>query len=64
MKYNVLTSVDEEKGRILQEVVLEDELSSIRETISRRVIDTQEEQARQALIRLGWTPPKEEVVCL
>lgn len=27
------------------------------ETISRRVVDTQEAQTRDALIALGWTPP-------
>jgi len=29
----------------------------IREQITRRVLDTQEYQIREALIALGWTPP-------
>lgn len=27
------------------------------ETVSRRVVDTQDAQVRTALITLGWTPP-------
>jgi hypothetical protein len=32
--------------------------SSIRGDIFRQVLNTQEEQIRQALIKLGWTPPE------
>jgi hypothetical protein len=27
--------------------------------VVRQIMDTKEEQIRQALIKLGWTPPKE-----
>ena len=32
---------------------------SIHEVISRKIVHTGEEQIRQALIKLGWTPPPE-----
>lgn len=33
---------------------------SFREQLMRRVVDTQEKQIREALIKLGWTPPKDK----
>lgn len=36
-----------------------DEISKTRQRISERIINTQEEQIREQLIKLGWTPPKE-----
>lgn len=42
-------------GIIVQELFsLHDGIS---EPITRRVMDTQEQQTREALIALGWTPP-------
>ena len=32
-------------------------LNGIRDDVMRRVMDTQEQQIRDALIQLGWTPP-------
>ena len=32
-------------------------LNGIRDDVIRRVMDTQEQQIRDALITLGWTPP-------
>ncbi len=32
----------------------------LRQDVIRRVIDTQDEQVRQALIKLGWMPPPNE----
>jgi len=29
--------------------------------LTRRVIDTQEREMRMALIKLGWTPPKNDI---
>jgi hypothetical protein len=56
--YDVITTPFAD-GRIFQQIDYVADLAheSIRETISRRVIDTQEEQVRTALIALGWTPP-------
>ena len=36
-----------------------DEIEKTRHIISERIINTQEEQIREQLIKLGWTPPKE-----
>ena len=36
-------------------------LNGIRDDVMRRVMDTQEQQIRDALIALGWTPPKKEI---
>lgn len=42
-------------GKIVQE--LWSVHNYIREQINRSVMDTQEQQIREALIELGWTPP-------
>ena len=34
-----------------------DHNSDLRKDVVRRVLDTQDQQIRQALIELGWTPP-------
>ena len=36
-------------------------LNGIRDDVMRRVMDTQEQQIRDALIALGWTPPNKEL---
>ena len=53
MKYLVNTNFNEEL--ISQEVLME--AAGIRESITRQVIHLQEEGIREALIKLGWTPP-------
>ena len=45
-------------GRIFQ--TIRTDLKGIEEIIMQTVIHTREEQTKQALIGLGWTPPKEE----
>jgi len=55
MKYKVKTEVLP-NGIIEQDVILLRD--KIAQTISRTVIDTQEQQTRDALIKLGWTPPE------
>lgn len=35
-------------------------VEEIRTVITRRIIDTMEQQTREALIALGWAPPKEK----
>lgn len=34
--------------------------AGIRDTVYRYRMDTKEQQIREALIKLGWTPPKEK----
>ncbi len=52
--FKVVTT-PKENGEIVQELFSVHD--SIMEQIHRRVMDTQEQQIRAALIALGWTPP-------
>lgn len=56
MKYIMNTSIFRD-GKIVQEVDTEHE--DILTKIIREVFDTKEKQLIEALIKLGWTPPKE-----
>ena len=58
MKYTVKTTPFTD-GKILQIVDLESE--NMIQTIMRDVLDTKEKQIKQALIKLGWTPPNGEI---
>lgn len=44
-------------GKIVQE--LSEVMDDMKQTLLRSVMDTKEQQTREALIRLGWTPPQE-----
>lgn len=57
--YTVDTQVDLVTGVIIQSVFSESGLrtDSPRERILQRVLCTQEASVRDALIKLGWTPP-------
>lgn len=46
-----------EDGRITQEMI--EIANDVRRTVDYQLIDTRDVQVRQALIALGWTPPKE-----
>jgi DnaJ-class molecular chaperone len=61
MKVNVKTDIFED-GKIIQEVFTE-EVPNIMNSLIRTVIDTKEIQVRQALIKLGWTPPPRRNKC-
>ena len=56
MKHEVKTNTFDD-GKIIQETFMENPLTQAMETISRRMIDTQEQQIHDALVTLGWTPP-------
>jgi hypothetical protein len=49
------------QNEINQEIINSDELSFplSRETMIKQVLDLREQGVRDALIALGWTPPKE-----
>lgn len=53
--YNIDTKTDLSTGDIFQ--TLTQEFNDIRTTLIRDVLKTKEEQTRDALISLGWTPP-------
>lgn len=53
MEYKVKTMFN--KNQIIQESGFDD----LRADIVRKVIDLQDAGVRDALIKLGWTPPKE-----
>jgi hypothetical protein len=46
-------------GKIIQEVKLGDDDANLFNSVMRTIVDTKEAQVRDALISLGWTPPKE-----
>ena len=54
MTIDVRTGVYPE-GLIVTEVI--DDIGTYRERIVRQVLNTKEQQVREALIKLGWTPP-------
>lgn len=55
LEFEVKTTHTKE-GVIVQELFTKH--NEIREQMARRVIDTQDQQIRDTLIALGWTPPK------
>lgn len=59
MKYTIVTtpSID---GKITQEMIIDYGHSNLSESVFRSVMDTQEQQTFEALIKLGWTPPKDD----
>lgn len=54
MKYKVSTGTDM-AGRIVQDTT--SGAAGVAQQVCRRVIDVQEQQIRDTLISLGWTPP-------
>ena len=54
-KINVTTYYD--KDTMLQELAYLDD--DTRKVFMRSIVDLREEQVRQALINLGWTPPEQ-----
>ena len=57
-KYTISTNVYK-SGIIKQDVNYE--FYDERSEVSRRIIDTMDSQIKEALIKLGLTPPKEEI---
>ena len=63
--YDIHTVIDDKTKTIVCAVdfvgpdYLDPGIEDVRQTIVRLVIDTKEQQIREALIHLGWTPPKE-----
>jgi hypothetical protein len=58
--FQVTTSIDEETGVIVQDTVQmqgDEVVNHIQ-----HVINTQDDQVRQALIALGWTPPSAIII--
>ena len=53
-----LTTTPSSDGVITQELVALGP-GDVRQTIMRQVMDTSEQQIRDALIALGWTPPSD-----
>ena len=57
----VESKVKNENGLLMVETAIKTDCnySNLTESISKQAIDTEEKAVREALIRLGWTPPKE-----
>ncbi len=60
MKYNTQLTVETniEENKIIQE--MSSQHFDARQRISRQIIDVSEHQIREALINMGWTPPKDK----
>lgn len=54
-KLEVVTQLDFDSGVILQEMFHNDHIG--RDPFSRQVMHTKDAHIREALIKLGWTPP-------
>lgn len=54
LKFDVKTTIDHEKGEILQE--LYSEMNNIVNVTQRQLFDTKEKELYEALVKLGWTP--------
>jgi len=46
------------KDGIIEQKTISEFGSNIRKNIIKQIMDTKQEQTKQALIKLGWTPPK------
>lgn len=57
MKYKIDTDIDYKQSTIAQ--ALSSEVNHLVVELSRWIIDTREQSTKDALIKLGWTPPKE-----
>jgi hypothetical protein len=58
LRYTVQTLAEPDTGRIHQTLYAEYE--DFKEEIYHVVMETREQGVREALIRLGWTPPKDK----
>jgi len=58
IKYDINTIINYKDKRIIQDI-RSPNIDNIIQTIHRTILDTKEEQLRDALIKLGWTPPKD-----
>lgn len=56
MKIKVETNFN---SNIIEQIIKYEDHFKYEDTIVRHVCDLREEGVRQALIKLGWTPPKE-----
>jgi len=46
-------------GRIITDIVFPDDMLNSR---MKQIIDTRDEQVKEALIKLGWTPPPDDFI--
>lgn len=56
---SIYVTVKHDNRFIICEQDFGDPTSDVRRQIMRRVLDTQERAIREALINMGWKPPKE-----
>lgn len=60
MKLTYTLNTDTVGDMIVQSLFLEGPMTKKTEEISRWCMDTRERTTREALIKLGWTPPPEK----
>lgn len=56
ISFKVTTEVDEDN---IEQIVLMKDLQGNYEQVCRHIYQVKEKQLKDALIQLGWTPPKE-----
>jgi hypothetical protein len=59
MKIKINTTLDRESGSIKVDTIEDFEIEGVAEKLSTLIMETREKAIRDALIRLGWTPPRE-----
>lgn len=57
MKYEIRTTAQNGLLGVQVDMVSQDLYEDVRATITRQVIDTYDQSVREALVKLGWTPP-------
>jgi|AMWB02.1.fsa_nt_gi 23S rRNA maturation-related 3'-5' exoribonuclease YhaM len=57
MKYKITTDIKE--NRFIESEIVEMDYDNIVYRNMKQVLDIQEEQVKQSLIKLGWIPPKD-----
>lgn len=57
MKYKITTNIKE--NRFIESEIVETDYDDIVYRTMKQVLDIQEEQVKQSLIKLGWIPPKD-----
>ncbi|MDX9695384.1 MAG: hypothetical protein RBT49_06300 [Bacteroidales bacterium] len=57
MKYKITTNIKE--NRFIESEIVEMDYDDVVHHTMKYILDVKEEQVKQALIKLGWIPPKD-----
>lgn len=62
MKIKIKCDTEIKGKKIIQKIYIPDSSLFNGYEVASRVMDTSEKEIKEALIRLGWTPPKDELI--